>query len=396
MTDASNHEVDRRQAKEWADRGHARWKQGNHFEAISCFSRALSADPDDAWTLMRRGAARAAIGDIAGSTADLARAMAMTTGDAAKAERRWSAAQLGEGIRAFSQDAAIAPGASAGEVEAALSALGTAIEAFTAAISANPEDAWALAHRGATSMLAYWIGARAGVDRDRVERYAASAQSDLEAALRLKPSYHWAMVIEGTLLTIIASYASNPAEQQSLFARTAALVEEAGRLSEDFAALPPLAELALYRGELDRVVELGSTQIARDPGDAVSRYCMAWALKRMTSAEEAGDRTVGAARREAADAFVDQTRRSILAKRSRLSAMLGGLAMLEGDYDTAAKMLTEVLEYPDLHTMAFLRCEPAWDPIRDRAAGAVDPRMGAVVDAYARLFPGESRETLPR
>jgi tetratricopeptide (TPR) repeat protein len=388
MAETERTDEDRRRVEECAQRGHAHWKQGNYSAAIEWFSRALSEDPKDAWVLMRRGAARAAIDDVTGAADDLNRAGAMVPGDAGSSQRRWGAAQLGEAIRASIRDAALAPDASAAEVEAMLAKMGASIAAFTEALSENPKDAWAYAHRGAVSMLARWLGARFGVDPARVRRYAESARSDLDRAMGLQDSYAWAMVFQAVLLTVMASNEPDEAARRALFAQATALVEAAGRANEGFPVLRPLTEIAMYNHEWDKAIELGWAQIAKDPDDLITRYCVAWALTRIAEKNDAGDPAVEEARRASAEAFVEQTRKSLLAKRSRICAMLGGLSMLEGRYEAAAAMLDDVLEYPDMDTLVFMQCEPAWAKVREPESGSVsDPRLRSVMDAYARLSP---------
>ncbi|KYF76002.1 hypothetical protein BE11_03425 [Sorangium cellulosum] len=396
MDESTTRNDERRRARELADRGHAYWKQGNHAAAIEWFTRALSADPVDPWTLMRRGAARAAIGDVAGAAEDLNRARAMVPGEEWRSRRHWAAAQLGEGIRSSLRDAALPPAEGAAGVDAMLAEMDASIAAFTDAIQEDPNSAWAYAHRGAVATLAHWLGARTGVDPERVQRYAESAWSDLDAALRLNGAYKWALVFRGILLTIRGSNTPDEVERRALFARAAASIEAAGRADESFVVLRPLTEFALYNRDFDEVIEIGSRQLAKDPADTVTRYCVANAIVHLAGRGEAGDPAVVLARRSAASAAAAQARRAMLAKRTQTCAMLGGLAMLEGNYERAAAMLDDVLEYPDMDTLVFMRRDPAWDPARDPAAGARDPRLSAVVAAYAKLFPqtsGRSADT---
>jgi hypothetical protein len=226
------------------------------------------------------------------------------------------------------------------------------------------------------------------VDRARVQRYAELAQSDLDAALGLNGSYGWAMVFQAFLLTVMASNAPDLEKRRALLARAAARVEEAGRADARLVVLRPLAEFALHTHEWDKAVEIGWAQLAKDPDDLITRYCVAWALTRIAERNDTGDPAVEEARRASAEAFVEQTRKSLLAKRSRICAMLGGLSMLQGRYEAAAAMLDDVLEYPDMDTLAFMQCEPAWEKVRESERGSVsDPCLGAVMDAYARLSP---------
>ncbi|MGK3993479.1 tetratricopeptide repeat protein [Sorangium sp. So ce1024] len=384
---------ERRRARDLADRGHGYWKQGNHSAAIEWFTRALSADPGDPWTLMRRGAARAAINDIAGAAEDLNRAKAMVPRDDWRSRRHWAAAQLGEGIRSSLRDAALPPEVGAAGVEAMLADMDASIAAFTEAIQEDPSSAWAYAHRGAVATLAHWLGARTGVDPERVRRYAGSAWDDLDAALRLDGAYKWALVFRGLLLTIRGSNEPDDAERRALFARAAGSIEAAGRADERFPVLRALTEFALYNRDFDDVIEIGWRQLSKDPADTGTRYCVAQALLHVSSRRDADDPAIAAARCSTAGAVAGQARRAMLARRTQTCAMLGGLAMLEGDYEVAAAMLDDVLEYPDMDTLVFMRRDPAWDLARDPAAGARDPRLVAVSAAYAKLFPQTPRRS---
>ncbi|WP_437663295.1 tetratricopeptide repeat protein [Sorangium sp. So ce1182] len=387
---------ERRRARECADRGHACWKKGNHSAAIDWFTRALSTDPDDPWTLMRRGAARAAIGDVAGAAEDLNRAKAMVPRDEWRSRRHWAAAQLGEGIRSSLRDAAVPPAEGAAGVDAMLAEMDASIAAFTEAIQEDPSSAWAYAHRGAVATLAHWLGARTGVDPERVQRHAESAWSDLDAALRLNGTYKWALVFRGILLTIRGSNEPDDAERRALFARAAGSIEAAGRADESFVVLRPLTEFALYNRDFDEVIEIGWRQLSKDPADTITRYCVAEALLHVAGRGDAADPAVAAARRSTAGAVAAQARRAMLARRAQTCAMLGGLAMLEGDYERAAAMLDDVLDYPDMDTLVFMRRDPAWDLARDPAAATREPRLAGVVAAYAKLFPrapGRSLDT---
>jgi tetratricopeptide (TPR) repeat protein len=377
-----------RRAEEPQERGNACWKQANHAGAIEWLTRALMVDPDDAQSLLRRGAAEAAISDIAGAADDLGRARAMLPGGGGQSRRYWASAQLGEGIRNAVRDAAATPDAGAAGAQALLVEMDASIAAFTEALGEDPRSAWAHAHRGAVAVLAHWLGGRLGVDPDRVAQYAASASSDLAAALHLNSTYKWALVFQAILHTLQGSNAPNGPERRALFASAAGRVKEAGRADESFVVLRPLVEFALYNRDHAEVVELGFAQLARDPDDTITRYCVAAALARIAGEEREGEPAVAAARRASAQAFGGQAERALLAKRSRTAGMLGGLAMLDGKLDVAARMLEDVIEYPDMDTLVFMKCDPAWGPAREPASGETDdPRFAAVKAAYARLFP---------
>lgn len=387
MDSTTQQDLARAQAKECADKGHSYWKQGNLSAAIEWFTRALAVSPADAWTLMRRGVARAALGDITGAADDVTRARSMMPGNAERSRRQWASAQLGEGIRHANRDAVLAPDSSVAEVEALLSELNASSRAFTEAIQEDPSSAWAHAHRGATAVLAYWLGTRFGVAPERVEAYAAQARSDLDTAVRLNPAYVWALVFHALLLTIMGANEPEGAERQAHFTQAIERIEEIRRANKDFAVQRPLVEFALYNREYDKVLELGWAQLAKTPDDTVTRYCVAAAL-RQRAPREAGVPALEELRRATADAAMAEARKAMLAKRSRLCGMLGGLAMLEGDLEAAAKMLNDVLEYPDMDTLMFMSCDPAWAPVRHPAANEEgNPRLSAVRAAYARLFP---------
>jgi len=205
--------------------------------------------------------------------------------------------------------------------------------------------------------------------------------------VRLNASYGWAMVFQAFLLTVMASNTANFEKRRELLTRAAERVEEAGRADERLCVLRPLAEFALHNQEWDKVVELGWAQLAKEPEDLITRYCLAWALTQIANTSDEGDPAVAHLRRVSAHAFVEQARKALLAKRSRISAMLGGLSMLQGRYEAAAAMLEDVLEYPDMDTLAFMQCEPAWAAVREPERGAgSDPRLSDVREAYARLF----------
>jgi hypothetical protein len=196
------------------------------------------------------------------------------------------------------------------------------------------------------------------------------------------------MVFQAFLLTVMASNEPDLEKRRALLARAAARVEAAGRADERLVVLRPLAEFALHNQEWDKAVELGWTQLAKDPDDSITRYCLAWALTRIAERNDTGDPAVEEARRASAEAFVEQARKSLLAKRSRICAMLGGLAMLQERYEVAAAMLDDVLEYPDMDTLAFMQCEPAWAKVREPERGAVgDPHLRLVTNAYTKLSP---------
>jgi tetratricopeptide (TPR) repeat protein len=388
----------RSRAKEYADRGNDYWKQGNHSSAIEWLTRALAEDLDDPSALLHRGAARAAMSDISGAAADVQRAKQLLSGDGNSKRRRWASAQLGEAIRLSIRDGVPAPPAGMAEVEAQLATMDASIEAFSDALQEDANDAWAYAHRGAVSMLAYWLGSRFGVDPARVRRYAESARSDLDAAIRLNGSYSWAMTSKGILLVNLSANAPDDAERRALFAETIALMEEAGHVDKRFPTLHMLTELALQTGEYEKVIEFGWAQLAKNAEDLRARYCMAGALTQIAETNGAGDPAVEEGRRVSAASFAEQARRAMLAQRSQIAAMLGGLAMLERRYDEAAAMLNDVLEYPDMETLGFMRSDPMWAPARGPAAGAEsDARLRAVIDAYAKLFPpASSEESSPR
>lgn len=380
----------RSRAKEFVERGQASWQQGNHAAAIVWFTRALEVDPDDAWTRMRRGAARGAIGDVDGAASDLETARAMVPGEAGSGRRHWALAQLGEAIRASIRDAVIRPDAVTSDAEALLERVNASLAAFTEAIRESPGSAWAHAHRGAVAMLAHWIGARMGMDPDWVRGHAEAARRDLEEAARLKDAYSWVIVFQAFLQTILGSNEPEEGARRAHFDRAIEHLGEARRADATgkLVTLLPLVELALYKSDYDQVVELGSAQLVKEPDDTISRYCVAEALAGIAGRSEAGEPAVGEARKATAAAAVEQARKVIAAKRARASAMLGGLAMLQGHYEVAAAMLADVLDYPDMDTLVFLRRDPAWDPVREATVGAGgDPRLGAVVDVYARLFP---------
>lgn len=377
-------------AKELADRGQASWQEGNHAAAIVWFTRALEVDPDDAWTRMRRGAARGAIGDVDGATSDLETARAMVPGEAGAGRRHWALAQLGEAVRASIRDAVIRPDAVTSDAEALLDKVNTSLAAFTEAIRESPGSAWAHAHRGAVAMLAHWIGARIGMDPEWVRGHAEAAQRDLEAAVRLKDGYSWVIVFQAFLQTILGSNEPEEGARRAHFDRAIERLDEARRADTTgkLATLLPLVELALYKNDHDKVVELGSAQLVKEPDDTISRYCVAEALAGIAGRSEAGEPAVEEARKTTAAAAVEQARKVIAAKRARSCAMLGGLAMLQGHYEVAAAMLGDVLDYPDMDTLIFLRRDPVWEPVREAAASSGgDPRLRAVADAYARLFP---------
>jgi tetratricopeptide (TPR) repeat protein len=388
MNETTKQDGDDARAKACADRGHSYWKQGNLSAAIEWFTRALAMRPNDAWTLMRRGVARAAISDVAGAADDVNRARSMLPGEAGRSRRGWASAQLGEGIRQSLRDAALAPDSSRAEVEAIIGELNASIQAFTETLRESPESTWAHAHRGASAVLAHWLGGRFGVEPERVRGYAEQARADLDTALRLDATYTWARVFQAILLIITGANAPEGAERQACFAEAIERLKEAGHANKNFAVQRALAEMALYGREYEKVVELAWSQLAKEPDDPVSRYCLAVALKHLAASGEADAPALEELRRAMAGATSEEARRAMLAKRSRMCGMLGGLAMMEGKFEVAAEMLNDVLKYPDLDTLVFMSCDPAWAPIRHPAAGAEnDPRFKAVQEAYSRLFP---------
>jgi len=383
-TDAGSAE----RAKACAERGEVFWKQGLCSAAIEWFTRALETNPDDAWTLLRRGAARAALEDLAGASRDFRQAGPQLAGPAHASQRSWAASQWGEGLRLSLRDAALAPDADVHDVQGLLKQIDTALAAFDEALHAQPDSAWAHAHHGALSVLAYWVEARFGVDPAQARHHRDAARRELDTALRLKKDYGWAAVFKATLLTVMGAQHPEGPERKALFDEAAKQMEAAGRMDARLEVLHPLTEFALYQREYNQTVERGVARLARDPEDLVARYCVAAALQAGAATRTTDGVAVEAARREAAQAFTRQTRKALLAKRSRLASLLGGLAVLEGQYDVAAEHLREVLEYPDLETVVFLWCDPSWAPIRQDAARTDgEPRLGAVTEAYARLFP---------
>jgi hypothetical protein len=336
---------------------------------------------------MRRSAARAAVNDIAGAADDLSRARALIPGGN-RGQRKWAAARLGEGIRQSIRDAALAPDAGMPEVEVLLNAMDAAMAAFTEALQLDPDCAWAHAHRGAVAVLAHWLGARFGLEPGRVRHYAESARDDLDMAVRLNGTYAWAMVFQAILLTVMGANTPVEAARHELFAQATGRVQEAERADKGLVMRLAPVELALYARDYHRVVEQGWAQLASNPDNTITRYCVAVALKQLSAGHETADASVEQVRRTTAATVMEQVRKEMLAKRSRNCAMLGGLAMLEGRFEVAAAMLGDVLEYPDMDTLVFISCDPAWEPARQPATSAVDDvRLGTVREAYKKLFP---------
>lgn len=373
-------------ARAHADRGNVCAKRGDNPGAIVWFTRALGISPDDPFLLMRRGGARGAIDDVAGAAADLRRAVQLLAEDGASG-RHWALSQLGEAIRMANRDLVIAPEASATEVETLMATLEEARTAFSGAIEADPGSAWAYGHRGAVEMLQYWLLARAGLDPDRARGQAEASSRDLARALEIREGYAWAMVFQAFLTTVVGSNEPDEAARAALFERAAERVEASGRAGGPVVVARPLAELALYRRDYEQIVRVGWPRLLVDGDDPITRYCVAVAVERLDAGadEEEADGRVASARKEATESVLRQTRKALMMKRTRTAAMLGGIAMLEGQFEVATAMLEDVLEYPDMDTLVFLWRDPAWDLAR--GGDGDDKGLVSVREAYARLFP---------
>jgi len=324
--------VDALGAANAARQGESLRLSGNYSQAIACFDRAIALKPDYSWAYAHRGAARGALGAFLAAHEDFALAQQHRGGP-----YPWLLAQQGE---VFRQQARALVSTDCAE---GLKFAGMAIAAFTAAHEVTPDDPWALAHRGATHTLLYWVDVHKDSDQARADFEAADA--DFTEACRLNPSYGWAFAFRAFLVGLDG--------QLDLSAKLIGEAQMKG-LDRPLTILRVMMQLAIYRNDsvgFESAVGYAWQTLQLDSEDSFARYYVANGLKALGSPE--------------ADAAIRRARLALHDTQALLLAMMGGLDCMEGKLELAAGKAADLLAHRNLEALAMIERDPAWRPLRD-------------------------------
>jgi tetratricopeptide (TPR) repeat protein len=335
--------------------------RGNISAALTNLSAAIAFcdehghhDAAYGWMRAHRGAAWGELSALDNANADFDVALQH------RPENPWIYAQRGEAYRVYIRDMlGRLKDSTAHDAKVTMPALqeylGEALAAFDASLEKR-ESAWTYAHRGATHSLAFWLST--WTDPPTRIRHGGLAIGDFTRATTLNRTYPWALAFHAFQLSLMNDFEG---ARQKL--GEALLADVGGRL----VVLRGMTELYVYKGEWAQAVQNGWLALQKDPEDTIARYFLTEAMAQ-TKAE--GWR-----------AAVDNCRSQLLRMHSLLHGMLGGLAILEGKMEEAKEMVEEIIEHPDLETIAFVQRDPAWRPL----VHLVEAEAAAVYTSMKRL-----------
>jgi TolB-like protein/tetratricopeptide (TPR) repeat protein len=254
-------------------------------------------------------------------------------------------------------------------------------EAAERAIEAAPEMAETQTSLG---FVKFWL------DWEWVEAEAA-----YQKAIMLNPSYSLAH----RLLGIVQMHLRKHADSISAIARA----REIDPLNAAHLALS--AQVVFAAGDYEAAVRFSQQAIAVDSEFWISYMQLGQAYERLNQPELALEALTNAGRLSGGNSKTISLRGYVLARQGDARAAHDLLRILEtaakekyvppyafalvhtglGNTDLALQFLDQAVQVHDVH-LAFLVCDPKWDPIRS------DPRFAALVD---RCFPSKSIKVDP-
>ncbi|XYI02908.1 tetratricopeptide repeat protein [Sorangium sp. So ce1128] len=411
-------------AKGMAALGESLRQEGNYSGAIECFNKAINAKGNYWWAYAHRAAARSALGDHCGALEDF-RTIGVSEFYMSH-NPAWFLAQKGELFRLWAMAATSKSGwEDAGKCDYLREeipnarreisngskwwyALSThALGMFCRAIEVNPDNCWALAHRGATHTMRYWMGLDtwrvrahtmlAATDKDR-DKYMADmheeydrAKRDFETATRMNPTYGWVYLFLA-ILHATRPYHAQLAHGQSSTKHAKGMLQDMDEsvlnigkaqmcgLKRDLSMVRTMMELAIYKGgelmqdspegdakhpaegALNSGVQLAWQLLQIESDEAFARYFVANGLKQLATLMGVEDPMVPAAIRRARAALEGMTARCL--------ALSGGLDCLEGKRRDAQEKLKQIQELGDLQALTIVSRDPAWAPLRSETRPA--------------------------
>ncbi|NEP00475.1 MAG: tetratricopeptide repeat protein [Symploca sp. SIO2E9] len=255
---------------------------------------------------------------------------------------------------------------------------------FQRAIELKPDYAWVIAHRGETYYLMKlyqqaladfnqalqlksdytWVIAHRGVTyRFLGEKYYRLALADLDQAIDLKPDYLWAI-----------AYRSRVYELMKFYEEALIDFDRAVALDKTIFVKNWLIERGLILNYAHRYTEAYACcqqRLDEEPNDTTAWYCIAVAKARWQGLDKAKNE-------------IERSRTALLSKletedRGDILYRLSGLAILEGNCEQAWQYLREAIPIND-EAMELVGHDPAWMDWRD------DPRTQALLarEAFER------------
>jgi tetratricopeptide (TPR) repeat protein len=303
-------------------------------DSVDCFTQWLQDNPNDAWSLAHRGAARASLGDHKAAIVDFDDAIKL------KEQRYpWAFAQKGEAYRVYIRDCMPWTRNNLHDLKLSIK---HSLDAFESSIEPTRSYSWAFAHKGATHSLAYFLHKLYPELGGNLDEHAQPAEDCFKAATELNPTYAWAYAFWAVLHGV-----------QGHFSRASELMGKAltvdinGRMHPHRA----LAELSYWDRDFSNALTQASLARQEDPEDALITYYIAQSLEAMKD--------------PSAKAAIDYARRRLSSLLNIVHMLLAGVYHVQGHDYKAKEMIEFLLGKQDLESMFIAEYDPLWEKVKD-------------------------------